>query len=87
MNSLRSFVRQSISLGSNAFQEKDKADKSQHEGSSHEGSKISAEDNPAALAASGSFEDDNDVYQEVVENEELDPSTGTWKRCDSDMTK
>jgi hypothetical protein len=47
MNSLRSFVRQSISLGSNAFQEKDKADKRQHEGSSLEGSKckISAEDN------------------------------------------
>jgi hypothetical protein len=48
MNSLRSFVRQSISLGSNAFQEKDKADKRQHEGSSHEGSKISAEDNASS---------------------------------------
>lgn len=77
MNSLRSVLRQSISLGTNPFQDKDKL----NETSAHGGSKDSGDVNIT------DFDNDNDIFQEVVENEQLDPATGTWKPCDSDMTK
>ncbi len=80
MNSFRSLVRQSISLGTNAFQEKDKAPTNVDK--SEEDMKTLAE-----AAASGLVEDDNNIFQEVIENEELDSTTGAWKPIESDMTK
>jgi hypothetical protein len=78
MNSLRSLVRSSISLGANAFQEKEKNLETVVDEDTNE---------VADLAAGGSFEDDNDIFQEVVENEELDSETGHWRPLDSDMTR
>jgi hypothetical protein len=78
MNSFRSLVRSSISLGTNTSQEKDK----NVEVATDEDTKEAAD-----LAASNSFEKDNGTLQEVVENEEMDPSTGQWRQLDSEMTR